>query len=130
MKFFFLFWFFWFFGFFTVALLAWRVVFFCGHWVGVHYTTWGGKFALDWTTGTCYLFIDEMGGGMEGYGRASGRAVASGRFFAGKSRTDRNLPLLALVVLFFVFYEVGLVVLLYFTLPYFCRRYRYRYRYR
>lgn len=25
-------------------------------WVGVHYTTWGESFALDWTTGTCYLF--------------------------------------------------------------------------
>lgn len=37
-------------------------------WVGVHYTTWGESFALDWTTGTCYLFliIDEMAGeGME-----------------------------------------------------------------
>lgn len=33
----------------------------------------GESFALDWTTGTCYLLlIDEMAGGMEGYGRASG----------------------------------------------------------
>lgn len=79
-----------FFGFlvFTVALLAWRVVFSFFWWAlgwvgfGVHYTTWGESFALDWTTGTCYLFfIDEMaGGGMErgvvGIGR-TGRVAAS-----------------------------------------------------
>lgn len=41
--------------FFTVALLAWRVVFYCGHWVGLGWG-WGSlynmgeSFALDWTT--------------------------------------------------------------------------------
>lgn len=85
----------------TVALLAWRVVFFFSWWglgwvgvgVGVHYTT-QGKFCprLDYTTGTCYLLlIDEMGG-------RDGRVWAGGRrqdAFCWKSRTDRNLPLLA-----------------------------------
>lgn len=64
------------FWFFTVALLAWRVVFFFFlflvgiglGWVGVHYTTWGESLP---STGlqvhvTFFLIIDEMaGGGME-----------------------------------------------------------------
>lgn len=108
---------FWFlvFWFFTVALLAWRVVFFCFFfvsiglgWVGL-YTTWGKVLPSTGLQVHVTFFIDEMaGGGMEGwYREGPGRVAASGRFFAEKSRTDRNLPLLALVVLFFVFYEVG-----------------------
>lgn len=38
----------------------------------------GESFALDWTTGTCYLFIDEMGGGKDRKG--TGGRAASGRF--------------------------------------------------
>lgn len=62
-------------------------------WVGLGFIIQhGGKFCprLDYTTGTCYLLlIDEMGGGMEGYRRRRQDA------FCWKSRTDRNLPLLA-----------------------------------
>lgn len=78
MVFFFLSFIFFGFGFWfsTVALLAWRVVFFCGHWVGLglgFIIQHRGKFCprLDYT-GTCYLFIDEMEG-------EDGRVWAGGR---------------------------------------------------
>lgn len=60
------------FGFFTVALLAWRVVFFFvsgGHWVGLGWGSlynMGESFALDYNRYMYLFFIDEMaGGGME-----------------------------------------------------------------
>lgn len=92
--FFLLFWF----WFLVLALLsrysrgAWCFIVGIGLGLGL-YTTWGKFFfALDWTTGTCYLFfIDEMGG-------EDGRVWAGERrqdAFCWKARTDRNLPLLA-----------------------------------
>lgn len=110
------------FWFLTVALLAWRVVFLFGWGLGWCYIQHGGKFCprLDYTTGTCYLFIDEMGGGMEGVvgiGR-TGRAGGGVRTLFAENREPTEICHCWPRGGFFCFYEVGwLVVLPYLTLP-------------
>lgn len=85
-------------------------------WVGLGLYTTQGKFALDWTTGTCYLFfIDEMGGWMEG---PEGRAGGVRTLFAENREPTEICHCWPRGGLFFCFYEVGwLVVLSYLTLP-------------
>lgn len=106
----------------TVALLAWRVVFFfflvgIGLGLGL-YTTWGKVLP---STGLHYRYmlpkvlIDEMGRGMEGYGRAGGGVRT---LFAGNREPTEICHCWPRGVYFFCFYEVGwLVVLPYFALP-------------
>lgn len=80
----------------------------------------GESFALDWTTGTCYLLIDEMGGGgMEGWYREGPEGWRRQDAFLLENREPTEIchcwPWL--FCFFVIMRLVGSPTLPYFTLP-------------